>query len=544
MKSKETCINELCEHIGLLYGKALEKTKNVHDAEDIVYETCLRVLKETEIGKNITHIKAYLVEVLNNLYYEFLRSERKHKTLCNSLKQEYTVKYYTEDFDDIEKVTELNVIKTIHRELAYLSKTYREIMELHYFEARSCEEIAKQLRISVDSVRKRLERGKKQMVAGIINREEQMKTKKESEYLSIGFSGIAGLNGEPENISLSLIEQNILIVASEKAMTPAEIGKKVGTPTVFVEEFIEKLLKHEFMSVVNKTKVRTEFLIVDLKEFENKLKIVEDFAGDSFDAVKGIINELRNEYKKLGCLHAYDETQLYVNAVVAVSSFIQIYLIESLNLQKFVEYPNRADGGNWIIDIGFKNKVSKMATPYLFLGGPRTLTHSGFKLIEYDTAIGKTFRADYSHGFTNKERAQLFYDIIQANEFDPKYIPLIADLVKLGFLCESTNEAKKYDVKIPIISQDDYERLEKLGKKYSKKIIKAIGEKLVTFVENNPLEHPKWINSKQFFIHIGYLSALPMSYVFKAAEKGIIKIEKDKNYPICVITESEKNEND
>ena len=528
MKTIDERHREVVEHIGLLYTIAIVKTGNTQDAEDIVQESCLSAIRMFKRGKEIANVKAYLLKVLERRYYAILRNKYKFKTLCNGLSDNYIIEFKSRDDGDKE-ILKSEVAEIIRRELAYLSKMHRDVMELYYMRKMSVADIAKQLEISEELVYKRISRGKEQMRDGVINREKYMRRKKEEEYLSIGFSGIAGLRAEPESVLTNAIEQNILIAACEKPMSPAEIGKRLGIPTNYIEEFVEKLVKHEFMSVMAKNKVRTEFVIVDYEQFESKLEIVKDFANDTFDEVKSIFSDLVNEYKKLGCLSAFNETQLYLYAVISLSSNIQFYLIDTLNLLKIVDYPNRSDGGKWIIDIGFKNKLSKTFTPHLFLGGPRTLVSEEFKLVEYDTAIGKTFRADLSHNFTNSERVQLFCDIVCGQEIEPKYVPLIPDLSKLGFIDDDMN------VLIPAISRDDYGAIEKVSNEYSKKIIKVIGKKLINFVKNNPLEHPKWIKSNQFFIHIGYLSALPMNYVFRAAERGIIEIEEDKTYPICVI---------
>ncbi len=91
-------------------------------------------------------------------------------------------------------VEELNFLR---REISLLSKNFREIINLYYFEEKSCKEIARQLNISEGTVKWRLHEARIKIKRGMESMSNYGKKSFKPDKLNIGISGQAGTDKSP-----------------------------------------------------------------------------------------------------------------------------------------------------------------------------------------------------------------------------------------------------------------------------------------------------------------------------------------------------------
>ena len=242
------------------------------------------------------------------------------------------------------------------------------------------------------------------------------------------------------------------------------------------------------------------------------------------------------KYDKLGIINEYNNTQKYLYAVFSMCYHGQEFLINKLNLLQYHDYPERGDIGKWVIDFAYQSGQKSEIPNYQYAHGAWISKFSnGISTEEWDSAIGTTYRANYSIQISGKERASILTDIFQNKKIDEGYHLIIKDFIRLGFIKPSKQKDKNWDVCIPIISKTEYKALTQLNKKYGEKFTSKVGKDLIKVVTENKIKCPKWIDSNQVFLNLGCLLSLPLSYVYTASETGCIKLEKDKNYPLYLI---------
>jgi len=134
-------VQEMISHAGLLYKIAYEKVNNSLDAEDLVQETFLCTLKIIKSGTHIENIKAYLLKVLNSKYCDYVRAKNNNLLLNYNETHFVTSEDYAEQDTTDEELLKSNEAIAIRKELAYLSKIYREIMVQFYMQGKSVNEI-------------------------------------------------------------------------------------------------------------------------------------------------------------------------------------------------------------------------------------------------------------------------------------------------------------------------------------------------------------------------------------------------------------------
>jgi RNA polymerase sigma-70 factor (ECF subfamily) len=528
-------VDEMIDYADALYRYAYQKTHDTNEAHDLVQETYLSVLLAINNGKAIKNLKSYLFQILNHKFYDSLRKKYVKNTVVHNICQSYAIKPEQLEYQNTDEDTEKSeILKKIMRELAYLSKIYRDVMVLYYMESKSINEIATSLGLSKGTVLSRLDMGRKKIKEGV-NRMNIHTYKPEN--LTITMWGYMGLNNEPYNVITNLIEQNLLILAHEKPLTMEEICEETGIPAVYVEEFIDKLVKHEFMKRIG-NKVFTNFFIVEDEIINSKRAVQTDFVNTTFNDVKSIFTDLLCEYKKTGILHKFNDTQLVLYGFLSIFLHLRFYLIDALKLIKVDDYPDRPNGGKWIIYSGHKidNEAEKPLQSVHIAGECYTDDDHVIKYEEWNTALGITIDSDNDLKIHPCDNLLLLYNIHKGIEIDPIKLKLIPHLLKLGLL--SNSKENKKTVNIPIISDSDYKIIRNLNLKYYNKFVTTIGDSLIKMIKKNALKCPKHITPVSPCTHLILVDGLPLLYLQKAAELGLINIDKDKNYPISLIIEN------
>jgi len=107
----------------VLYKAAIAKTHDADKAEELTQETYLHALQAVAKGTVIQSPKAYLLSVLHNRFYMYLREKYK---LSSVYYEDLPVDSY-ENEDISEAIILSEEAAAVRRELAFLSHTYREV---------------------------------------------------------------------------------------------------------------------------------------------------------------------------------------------------------------------------------------------------------------------------------------------------------------------------------------------------------------------------------------------------------------------------------
>ena len=150
---KETLKNQF-ETKYELYGEMLYKIAflyfgNSYDAEDALQEVFIKLLYTSPAFKNAEHEKAWLIRVAANHCKDVLRFRLRHPQIPIDVLAESLVM----EQEQQETLTELFELPVKQRTVIYL----------YYVEGYQMKEIADILGISVQSVKKRMQRGREQL---------------------------------------------------------------------------------------------------------------------------------------------------------------------------------------------------------------------------------------------------------------------------------------------------------------------------------------------------------------------------------------------
>lgn len=121
---------------------AVQQTKNMAEAEDIVQEVYMTLMRQKKPFDSENHLKAWLIKVTFNKCKDYFKSSRVKKTVP-----------ITEDMTLIAKEDQM-----VLPEIFELDPKERVIVYLHYYEGYTTAEIADLLEMNVNTVGSKLRR--------------------------------------------------------------------------------------------------------------------------------------------------------------------------------------------------------------------------------------------------------------------------------------------------------------------------------------------------------------------------------------------------
>jgi hypothetical protein len=224
-------------------------------------------------------------------------------------------------------------------------------------------------------------------------------------------------------------------------------------------------------------------------------------------------------------------------ALKSILTDIKNYLVNKLELLNESDFPDRPNQGKWIIDYGYKRKKNheeKLLLSYNLFRVASTGTSFNLRTEIWCNPLGKQLWK--TTNTTNIDNIiALIYTIHKKYEIEPQTMSLIPDLVKYGFLKKDNNSEKA--VNIPIINKDEHNIILKITNEYTNRFIETISDRLIEYIMKNKLKSPKNIKPVSSFVHLCGIMDIAMMYLYKANETGLIKIDKNKSYPLWLMIE-------
>lgn len=142
-----------------MYAVAYSILNNIEDSEDAVHNAFLTIADNFEKIKAIPchEIKSYFVIIVRNVSINIYNKNKKNSERFAELDDNKI----SVDIDFFENIDYEKLVKTISN----LPTIYKDVLYLHYINGFATKEISKMLDISIDTVRKRIERAKKLLKA-------------------------------------------------------------------------------------------------------------------------------------------------------------------------------------------------------------------------------------------------------------------------------------------------------------------------------------------------------------------------------------------
>lgn len=357
----------LTAYLPKIYGFAVKNSFSYDEAEEICADITKELYESLLKLEEIHNLDGYIWRISKHVYSKYVSTVKKHQGISLD-----GVKLFVEDTYDLGDAEE--EFLRLRREIAFLTKTRREIVYAYYYENESIVHISKQRGIPIGTVKWHLNQARHELREGFdMERKIGKLGMKPIKAISIGHSGDPGPNGGPEYYLNDSLNLNIVYSVYYIPRTKEEIAEELGVTPVFIEDKIDLLESNGFLvrKAGNKftTYARFDSPTYSLEKRENKLKkqleIAQVLAKNYAPSVRQSISDVHEAYIPSGNRELLEAAAIFYG----VANKCQLDVKKDLSPY----YIKTTDGGNYIAFIEMeRTQVDKGYVPTLQL--PSLLT--------------------------------------------------------------------------------------------------------------------------------------------------------------------------
>ena len=157
-----SCLGTLFErHHKGVYRFCLQMTRNPQQAEDVVQEVFIKVLRKAGSFRHESTFKSWLFNIARNTTLDSFRNNKRHKNMAPL--DENTESLLVDSQSAEQNTSGAQNIKILQKALAMLPEQYQEVIWLGRFEFGSFEELGQALGCKAGTARVRMHRAMQQL---------------------------------------------------------------------------------------------------------------------------------------------------------------------------------------------------------------------------------------------------------------------------------------------------------------------------------------------------------------------------------------------
>ena len=415
------------KYIDHIYKYALSKTFSEDEAECLASEILFHAVASLPKLRDETRFEPWLWSLAANTARAFRRTQSKERTffLCNV--PDHLLENQKADVLDTDGE---EVFAVLREKIAMMSKIYREIIILYYYDGLSIKEISGQLNLSPGTVAWRLSIARNKLKKEFSSMEESAL---HPVKIHIEIYGSANYNKRanhgkyfswPGEKICDALSQNILFYCYKTPKTAEELAKLTGVPAYYVEDKLDSLDTYAALIQPSKGRYQTDFIIIT----EAYWKFCMGFAKENFrsiaDQMCSALEKLFEEAEKINFYRGgkSSEELKYLYGILAFW-----YLNSKYNTIPEPEIPVNYDGYKWRFLGATNEEYSKIAAGMQLCVFESRFSHrvyflEGFKYrpsMSYDDF--KICREIYTEGKTCADKST------------------VAELIQVGFISRRRN---------------------------------------------------------------------------------------------------------
>lgn len=296
MKTNETL--KLLDDKDLLdkiYHFSYHRCNTSFEAEDLCSDIILAVISAIHKQIRIENFYAFVWTIARRVYADYCEkrnAERQVFSIENSDLMLVSKENEIEEF--IEEAAEQEQISRIFKEIAFLSKAYREVMVMFYIDELKIKEIATRLNINETTVKQRLFSARNSV-------KKEVETMSERTYvlkpIKLAISGTGNPCGnDPSSKAERMFSQNLIYLCKDKPKSAKELSEELCVPMPYIEEELEIQCRGEngkygMLRKLDNGKYAVNIHLVDYDEYDQANKIYEKHLPEFCEAIKNALKQ-------------------------------------------------------------------------------------------------------------------------------------------------------------------------------------------------------------------------------------------------------------
>lgn len=466
---------DIANYMDKIYAYARGKTFSETEAEELSQEILLTAITSFSKLRDHTRFEPWLWGLAGNVAKSFSRSMGRQRAMFA-----YDTPVEMLDLPVLEESDE-ELYSMLREKISMLTKLYRDIIILHYYDGLSVNQIAKRLNLPSGTITWRLSKARQ-------------KLKKECDYmeetalrptkirLDIYGSGNYGREVPFPNVFIDdALSQNLLALCYEEPKSIEELIKLTGIPAYYIEDRMENLVKRCAVISPSKGKYQTDFVIYSDKHGKYSEENAENALAPILPAFRDAMEKFFGKIKQIPFYRA-EKSKDEINYLCGIMAFVA--LCTKYNTAPYPLIPANYDGQKWRY-LGFmeSGKYHRMGIGHQICGNRSgecgTLQHDVFGL--------------YGFGFRNM---MMDYEIhvcehlLYGNRSDADKYHL-ANAIKYGYIVKSGEELT---VAIPSFTVKQKRELDQLAEECFAPLIPEYMELVAQFAKEYKKLFPKHLS--------------------------------------------------
>lgn len=366
MTGKAQTYDELCGEFSTHYMEkifyfCLKKTGKSGEAEDLTQDIALNILTALHKGTVPAHFSAWVWQIARNRYAAWAAAKHRYaESVTGSDIGECEIEDTDTNVEDA--AIRRDELARLRRELAFIRGEYRDVLVSYYVQNRSMRSIAEDLSLSLDTVKKRLQRARTILKEGMNMAREFGTRSYNPEEISFSNSCSSfGEKGQPWSILSHTLYKNIFLEAYGNPSTAEALSLELGVALPYMEDELAYLTRETFLRKTG-DRFETAFPIISRDAQEKIWAYNQQIAVE----VTHLLEKLVDDYSAACSAHGvayYGTYQTYAEAKWTLLMRAFDCLMDDLRGGYLHEYTKRPDHGNWDI-VGFQ-KADVPQYPYV-----------------------------------------------------------------------------------------------------------------------------------------------------------------------------------
>ena len=516
-----------------VYHFAYHRCDSAADADDLCSDILLAVLSSIRRQETIDNFYAYVWTIARRVYADFCErrsGERQNVSLENCETPFAVEENAIEDF--IEQDEEREQLHRIYREIAFLSKFYRDVMVLYYLDGMKVKDIAAKLGVSETTVKQRLFSARNMIRKEVTTMNERTYTLKPVSFHWVGMGMPIG--NDPSVKAERAFSQNLIYLCKEKPKTAKELSDELGVPMPYVEEELAIQCAGEngtygTLRKLEDGRYAVNILVVDVEEYDTVSRIPEKHLDEIVARIKTYVAENKerilafpylNEQKDVGFVLWSLINNMFWNFVCKVTNELEAKAFPGIvppERPYTISAVASRDGqnGGWY---GYGND------------GIRANMICGHHCVEFRNIYGKYNKAHFHCGHSITDDPKLLLTIralggLPVDSLSADDAETAAKAIECGYLVKKDGILTPAMVAVSLKDREDFFHLCKAFETADiKPVISEIVDELAAFVKAHIPAH--LMNEYSYYVQFFAFGRLQPAVIGALRDEGVLSEQK------------------
>lgn len=313
MKTNKTLeLLEDKDFLDKIYHFSYHRCNTSFEAEDLCSDIILAVISAIRKQERIENFYAFVWTIARRVYADYCQSRKAERQVFSIENSDLMLASKENEIDKfIEEAAEQEQISRIFREIAFLSKAYREVMVMFYMDELKVKEIATRLNIKETTVKQRLFSARNSV-------KREVETMSQRTYVlkpvKLSISGTGNPCGnDPCSKTERMFSQNLIYLCKDKPKSAKELSEELCVPMPYIEEELDIQCHGEngtygMLRKLDNGKYTVNIHLVDYDEYDQANRIYEKHLPEFCNVIKNTLKQ--NEEKILSFPYLSEQKDL------------------------------------------------------------------------------------------------------------------------------------------------------------------------------------------------------------------------------------------